>query len=60
MDEAKRTIFVRAVRRKPAHATTEEFWNLIDARRREPTLSAEEVEESISAGAARNREDDGT
>ena len=40
--------------------TSPAFWNLIEARRREPTLSAEEVEESISAGAARIREDDAT
>lgn len=38
--------------------TSPGFWNLIEARRREPTLSAEEVEESISAGDVTIREDD--
>ena len=38
--------------------TSPEFWNLIEVRRREPTLSAEEVEESISAGEVKIREDD--
>ncbi len=38
--------------------TSPAFWNLIEARRQEPTLSAEEVEESISAGAAKIRNDD--
>ena len=35
--------------------TSPGFWKLIEARRREPTLSAEEVEESISAGEVRER-----
>ena len=38
--------------------TSPGFWKLIEARRREPTLSAEEVEESISAGEVKSREDD--
>ena len=38
--------------------TGPEFWKLIEARRHEPTLSAEEVEGSISAGGGLSREDD--
>ena len=38
--------------------TGPEFWKLIEARRHEPTLSAEEVEGSISAGGVVSREDD--
>ena len=38
--------------------TSPGFWKLIEARRREPTLSADEVEESISAGEVKSREDD--
>ncbi len=38
--------------------TSPGFWKLIEARRGEPSLSAEEVEESISAGEVKSREDD--
>ena len=54
VDEAKAVVFVRAVRRKPPHTTTKDWetvtletspalWDLIEARRKEPTLSVDEL-----------------
>ena len=39
--------------------TSPAFWSLIEARRREPTLPAEEVQESVSAGEVTSREGEG-